>query len=328
MTERATVFETVQIGPEPTNARGVPVAATRLLDALGIEAAPAFTSRRIRPHGRKIDTRVAPGRRSTEGSVPESSAVFGEVCYALESIFGVVTPTVPAGGTVARERLYSMNTRGPDTYRTYTVEQGSAAGAKRFAHALFTALTMGFTTEDVTVSGALIGQKPTRGITMTPNPVALPMVVMDPNDVLITADAAYANIGTTALERALSATFATGAKYNPLWVVNRNNPSWATVIESPVDATLGLVLEANTQSNQFLTRFEAGDVSYVRIEVLGPDVEAGQPHLFRADFAASVENLTEGDQDNVWADTWAFRLVDDPNIPGIRVLVRNGIAAL
>lgn len=430
--ERATVFENVQLGPESTGARGIAVPADRLLQALMINFTAELSGRRIRPGGNKLDTRVAPGRRSGTGSLDDSSATFEEVCIPLESIFGVVAPSTPGGATLARDRLYSMNTRGPDTFRSYTIEKGSAAGASRITHGVFTGLTMTGNTEEVTISGDMIGRMPERGVTMTTNtaevqtitstasggtmtimiggqttgtiafnassgaiqsalealsnvapgditvtggvlgtnPVvltypingafpgnqpnatlntgsltggtativqttqgaklaSLPENVMDPAEVLITVDDSYGAIGTTALERDLSWTFGISDKYAPLWVVNRlNNGTWPVVIEKAVDATLGLVMAADSQSSEFLDRFDAGSVAYVRIDIAGPEIESGQAFNFRADFAASVENLSEGDQDDVWADTWGLRMVDDPNIPGVRIRVRNGVATL
>lgn len=330
MAERATVFENVQIGREATGARGTPVAADRLLRSLGITFSAALTSRRIRPMGSKLDTKVAPGRRSSEGAIEASAASFEEACIVHESLFGTVAPSTPDGATTAQERSYGMDPRGPDTYQSYTVERGSSAGASRVTHGVFSGMTMNGTTEEVTIAGNLIGQKVERGITMTADPTALPLTVMDPLAVLITVDDTFAAIGTTAMERVLSWTYSVNDKYGPLWVVNRLNAgTWPTVVERPVDATLGLVLASDSQSNDFLDMFEAGDIAYVRIEILGPEIETDLPYLFQADFAASVENLSEGDQDDVWADTWGLRLVDDdPNIPGVTTLIRNAEATL
>lgn len=432
MTERATVFENVQLGRESTAARGVAVPADRLLQTLMIVFSAAITGRRVRPSGNKLDTKVAPGRRSGEGSLEASAAAFGEVCDVLESIFGTVAPTTPGGATLARERRYSMNTRGPDTYQSYTLEKGSDAGASRMTHALFTGMTMNFGTEALEVSGSIIGRLPERGITMTEdeaevwtivstasggtftitidgqttsaltfdesaadistalialsnvapgditvaggdlvaNPVTLtfeldgafagmnpvvsvddasatggevtitetnpgilltsiPLNEMDPLSALITVDDSFGAIGTTVMERVLSGTFSVNDKYAPLWVVNRlNGGTWPTVVERPVDATLGLVLASDSQSSAFLDRFEAGDIAYTRISVLGPEIEVGFPFLFQADLATSVENLSEADQDDVWADTWGLRMVDEPNIAGVEILVRNDVEAL
>lgn len=437
MSDRSTIFESVQIGLEPTGSRGIAVPATRLLQALNLEAQRALTSREIRSRGNKLPSAMAPGRRSTEGTIADSAGVFGEVCYPHESIFGVTTPALAGGATLAYERLYRMNARSRDLYQSYTVEKGSEAGADRFTHGVFTSFGLSFTSEEITASGTLIGQKMADGITMTADvaevqtitgtatagtftitidldgdaqttgtiafnaaaatistaldalsnvapgditvgggalgttPVtltylttgafagdqplaviddamatggtvtiaattagvevsALPLIAMDPFEVVIYLDATYAALGTTVLEELFAGDFMLSDKYNPRWTINRLNTSWKGVNEQAINPTLGLTLMADSQSQAILAAYEGAERLYCRIEVQGPEIEAGFDHLYQADMAVSVESLDEGDQDGALGHTWGLRMVDDPtnDLPGIEILVQNAVAAL
>lgn len=325
MPERATIFETIQIGVETTP--GTAVAATRILGSMGIGAAPRLTSSRYRPRGRKLDTLVVPGRRDSAGPI-DGRATYNELQYPLSSQLGPATITTPEGATNAREWAFGMTPNGPDNGVTYTVESGSSVRAGRFTHGIFTGFGMDFGTEEITLSGDIIGHKWQDGVTLTPGATQIPLVPIDPNDVSIYVDDTFATLGTTLMERLFRAPWSLGDKYGPVWVINAANPSWVTAVETPPDATLGLTFAADAVGMAFLDVFEEGATRYVRIEAEGPEIEAGQPYLFRADFAAKAESVSFDDQDGVVGAAWTLRQVDDPDLTGLAVTLRNEQAAL
>lgn len=330
MTDRATLFEGLQIGAEPIGARGVPVAANRLLTGIGINLRPAMTSRRFRPQGRKLDTIVAPGRRWSTGDV-DGVGTYNDPVYPLASIYGVPVPTTPVGAALAREWLFGMTRGAPDPYQSYTVEAGTdEVDAGRAAHVVFTEFGLEFTTEEINVTGAVIGQRFDDVVAMTPNPTEIEGVPIDPiEDVLITVDATEAALGTTVLDAAMRAALSIGDRYNPLWVINRNRPSFRSVIETAPNITLTLMQMADAEGMEWRDVFEEGATRYVRIDCLGPLIEAGQNYLFRLDMAVKVENLDSlGDEDGVYGSGWTLRAVDDPDLMGSSVLVRNTVAVL
>jgi len=325
MSERAEIFETIQIGVEVTP--GVAVAANRKLASLGITAAPRLTSSRFRPRGRKFDTLVVPGRRDTAGNV-EGRGTYNELQYPMSSIAGAATITTPSGATVAREWLFEINPQGPDVPTTYTTEIGSSVRASRVAGGLFSGLSMNFGTEEITLGGDFMGRRWEDDVTMTASPTEIDLVPIDPNDVSIYVDDSYAALGTTLQERLFAAQWAVTGKYGPIWVINAANPSWASTVELAADATLGMTYAADDEGMAPLVAFENGDTVWVRIEAVGPDIEASQPYLFRADFAAKAEEISFDNQDGIVGAAWTFRLVDNTDLAGVQVLLRNERAAL
>jgi len=325
--ERATIFETMQIGVETVP--GTAVAASKRLGSIGINAAPALTSKRYRPRGRKLDTLVTPGRRSTEGTV-DGQATYNELQYPYSSIYGPAVISTPAGATLAREWLFELTPNGPDDGTTYTVEIGSSVFGNRFAHGIFTGLSMNFGTEEISLGGNIIGHKWQPGFAMTTGGgvTEIDLEPIDPNDVTIYVDEDHAALGTTPMERIFAGQWGIGDKYGPVWVINAANPSWVTTVETPPDATLGLTFAADSVGMDFLDVFEQGATRFVRIEAVGREIEEDQDYLFRADFAAKAEQVAFPDQDGVVGAAWSLRQVQDPLLAGTRILLRNERAAL
>ena len=325
MSERAEVFEGVQIGVETTP--GTAVAATKRLSALGITAGPELTSSAFMPRGRKLNTLVIPGRRSTTGTL-DGRLTYTEIVYPLTSLVGAATITTPAEATDAREWAFDLNPSGPDGFKAYTVEIGSTVRGSRFAHGVITGLTIDMSSEEITLGGDIIGQKWEDGFTLTGGVTDVPLIPVDPNDLSIYVDETYEDIGTTLMERIFSANCGLTGKYGPIWPINAANDSFATVVELAPEATLGLTFAADAVGMGFLDVFEEGATRYVRIEANGPEIETDQNYLFRMDFAAKAQSMSFEGVDGVVGAAWSLTLVDDADLAGLEILVRNGLAAL
>lgn len=327
MTERATIFERLQIGAEATNARGTSVSAGKLLPSLSVAATPNLTTSRFRPQGRKLDTLVVPGQRWTAGTV-EGRLTYNEIIYPLASLLGNVSPTTPGGATNAREWSFAMSTSAPATYRSYTMEVGSSTRAAKFTHGVFTDVSLDFSPTEIALGGSVLGQKYTDGISLTSNPSSVALMPVDPNDVTIYVDSTAAALGTTAMSRVFAANLSISGAYGPVWTIDASEPSWASLVETAPDATLAMTFAADATGMGFLSVFEDGATRYVRIEATGPEIETGQDYLFRMDLAVKCEAVDLSDQDGVLGAAWTMRLVDDADVTGIEVLVRNKVTAL
>jgi len=327
MTERASVFERLQIGAEATNARGTSVSAAKVLPSLSVVASPQLTTSRFRPQGRKLDSLVVPGQRWTEGSV-EGRLTYNEIIYPLASLLGNVSPTTPSGATNARQWSFAMNPDGPATYRSYTMETGSSTRAAKFTHAVFSALNIDFSPTEITLGGTVLGQKYTDGITLTANPVDIALMPVDPNDVTIYVDDTAAGLGTTAMERVFAASLGITGVYGPVWTINAAESSFASLVETAPDASLNITFAADAVGMGFLGVFEDGATRYVRVEAAGPEIESGQDYTLTIDMAVKCEAVSLADQDGVLGAAWTMRLVDDADVTGIEVVVKNKVAAL
>lgn len=157
MSERASVLQRGQVGPEVTP--GTAVAATKRLGSTSIQIQPAGNVNRFGPIGSKFDTITAIGKEwSTLNFNGEGS--YNDLIYLLAGVVRDTTPTNPGGSAY----LWTFTPRASqeDVPQTYTVEQGEiAAGgrASRAAYGLLGSLTLDWSRERVGTSGNGMAQR-------------------------------------------------------------------------------------------------------------------------------------------------------------------------
>lgn len=161
---RATVFETVQLGPESLADPGVAVDATQKLQALGFALTPQIETSRFRPVGYKYDTLVTPGKDWSEFAV-DGRLDYDNLRYALASVIN--EPAITDLGTNGKVWTFRTSSNSPDVLRTFTVDTGSTVRASRSVGVSFTGLDIAFRRDEATVSGSAIGQNMDDPIYMT-----------------------------------------------------------------------------------------------------------------------------------------------------------------
>lgn len=177
MPERATVFQATQLGVETTP--GVLVPANRRLLQTMVDAGPDITNELYRPAGSMAPTVQIVGKEMVRADV-EGRMSFNDMAYILSSLLLQVTPTTPGGATNTRRWSFKPSNNAPDTFRTYTIEKGSSAGAERFTSAVFNALTLAFGREEASITGSLFGQALTEQITPTASPTDIVEAPINP----------------------------------------------------------------------------------------------------------------------------------------------------
>lgn len=125
-TYRPTVFERRQIGVEPLGGAG-PVAATVLLQAMSFVLAPDAEVDVFGPEGQKYDTLTAMNKEWTAFDIT-GRPTYTEVVYFFSSLLTNPVVSTPGGATLARRWLWQPKSAAPDSFRTYTVEQGVPGG--------------------------------------------------------------------------------------------------------------------------------------------------------------------------------------------------------
>ncbi len=167
MTDRATIFQTCQVGLETTP--GVAVAATKLLQSLAIEPAIKVDVQKFRPAGMKFSTIAALGKEWVLAKL-SGALTYTEIVYVLSSILGYAAPA-QQGVTTAYKWTHSVLSNNPDTVKTFTVEQGGSVRAHRFTHGLVTALELSFSRGGIEVSGEMLGKALEDDVQMSTNEV-------------------------------------------------------------------------------------------------------------------------------------------------------------
>jgi hypothetical protein len=161
MAERATVFERPQIGIEST--AGTDVAATKKIQSFSISPAIQSESQVFRPMGSKFATSAIQNKEWTEASV-EGYPDFNELAYLLSSLMSYAAPS---GTAPAHTWTFGPSSSSADTVKSYTVETGSSVRAQQFTYGLVNELTFSYDRDELTISGSMLGQKSTDGITVT-----------------------------------------------------------------------------------------------------------------------------------------------------------------
>lgn len=164
MPERASVFETTLLGVESTP--GTAVSPVRRLQCTGFEFAPQVPAEPFTPMGSKSPTTVTRQKEWTEGSI-EGVAGFQDLLYLLSGVLTAATITTPTGATNTRRWTFKPANYGPDSPVVYTGQKGSSVRAEQVTHLLIDALTLRFTREEAAISGSILAQETTEGVTIS-----------------------------------------------------------------------------------------------------------------------------------------------------------------
>lgn len=165
MTERASIFQGVQVGVETV--AGTAVAATKKLQSIGIEPAIKVDVQTFRPMGNKFKTVAALGKEWVSAKL-SGALTYTEIVYLLSSILGYAAPA-QQGGTTAYKWTHAIDSSDPDVVKTFTVEQGGKVRAHKFTNGLVTALGLSFSRNGIEVSGEMIGKALSDDIHMSTN---------------------------------------------------------------------------------------------------------------------------------------------------------------
>lgn len=164
--DRASVFETTQIGLETT--AGTLVAALKKLSTLTVATTPKPDTKNYRGSGGKFPVVTVYNGEWTEAKV-SGPVTYDETVYPLSSICGKTTPTQVPTTTLAYEWIFNINQSASDDIATYTVEQGSNVRALRYGYAFFTEYGVKWERGGVECTGAMMGRKISDGVQMSGN---------------------------------------------------------------------------------------------------------------------------------------------------------------
>jgi hypothetical protein len=326
MAERSTISQVVQIGVESTP--GTSVAANKRLQSLSIEPTLNTNINRFRPQGSKFETVAALGKEWASAPV-SGIATYDEIIYPLSSVLTAGVHTTLAGG--GEEWVFSPATFAADAPKTFTIEYGSAVRAHKLTYGLFQEFGIEINRDAVNLSGSLMGQRITDGITLTSSPSSIPLVPMLPTSFDVYVDPLFANIGTTKLGRALSLNWRIGSRSNPLWVIDSTKTSWVAHVETVPTLEMSLLVEADADGMAFLTQLRNGGTSFARIVSTGGTIPGETDvYSFQLDMPTKIVN-TGGfsDQDGVYAVEWQTTGVHDDGLGGaLQATVVNSRATL
>lgn len=312
MAERTTVTQTLNIGAETTP--GLAVTCDINLQALSIEPSIGQSIEMFRPSGEKFATVQAFDAEWVEATI-SGQGTYTEIVYPLSSVLDVATITTPSGATNTREWTFDPSPTDLDAPVTFTVEQGDSVRAHRYSYGLFSAFEVTFNRRDgVSLGGSMLGQEISDGVTLNASPTTVDLLPILGGQIDVYIDASAASLGTTQLTRAFDATWRVQNRYGPLWALNSSEGSFTTHVELEPTAQLELMVEADATGMGLLTNARNGDTRWIRIQATGATIEGAFANSFTLDFAGKISSVGQwSDNDGVWAISWTFDAVKDPD---------------
>jgi hypothetical protein len=314
--ERSTISQSVQIGVETVP--GTAVAAGKRLQSIGFQIGPKVTSKTVLPIGQKYPSLAIIGKEWSESKI-DGAPVYTELPYIFASLMSAPTivETMDAAiHTNGFKYTFDSLSFGDDSPKTYTVEQGSTYRAHRISNGIISAFDLGWSREECTVGGTMLGTAITDGVTLTATPTALPQVPVRPTHFSIYLDPSAAALGTTKLTRALKGTVKISDRFGALWVVDSAQTSFVNTIEIEPKVEFTLMQMADAAGMAQLVAMRGGTTKFMRIEAIGPQIynNGGVQvyHTFRMDLAGQVKDVDPfEDSDGVYAVNWTFAAVND-----------------
>ncbi len=305
MPERAGVNELLQFGLETT--LGTAVAASKQMALFEMVATGELD---LKPHageGRKQSVVVLPNKDfvtvkwSTKGNAGDAVS-YTEVVYPLSALFG--RPTPGTIGTNGKSWTFDAPLQGSpaNPIASFSVEQGQAAHAHKFAGLVFSGITIKGTRDGVTATGDAFAQILSTGITITAAPTKL---LLDPilgADWTVTRDPTSGALGTTQLTRVFEWEYSYTNVYGMLWPGNKvaSNNTWATLVELDPKHTARIKVEADAAGDTGFSDARAGATQFYRFDCLGaalPAPDAAFKRELKIDIAGKVNAsipLTDG----------------------------------
>lgn len=312
MAERSTLTELCQIGVESLVAPGTAVAATKKLQAMSVAVNPHVDTDEFQPRGYKFPTLVSPVKDWTEGSL-EGRLTYDEFAYALGLAIGGLV-VAPVGGGGAQRWTCTPSTSAADTPRTATVENGSSVRAHRAAGLVLPELSYTIDRDNgCEIGGSALGLRLEDGVTLSPGAVEAAVTPVLIGQVSVFMDTTVAGIGTTKLLRLADLEWMLSGHWNPVWVIDAAQASYAATVEADPTSELKLTLEANAEGMGPLAVLRAGQTRFVRVEAVGATIAGADTFRFRHDMAVKVKSPSDfGDKDGLVTEPWTFDVVHDP----------------
>jgi hypothetical protein len=310
MAERTLLTERIQLGVEATP--GVAATVNRRLLSANIDFGPGGEVQTFRPSGSKYPSISTIGREWAEGSL-DGKPTYDEMLYWLALCFGAPTTTTPGGGTNSRQHVFKITSIDLQDPKTATLERGSSVRAHKSLYTFLSGIGLEYNRSEINLTGDVMAQAITDGITLTPSGITeLPLIPILPQNTSVYFDALRANLGVTKLLRALSVDWSFGNRFGAVWPLNSALASFAATYETEPDAEVNISLEADSSGMNPLTALRAGGIGFMRIETVGPVIEAAITYKLTCDFALRHRDMPSfGDEDDLMTMEWKYGMFHD-----------------
>lgn len=318
-----------QIGKETTF--GTAAAANKLLGGMSISVGPESEGELILPNGYRFPTGYALAQQWVAGEA-SGFGTYDEIIHVLSGCLGAVTPTTPGGGTNSRQWQWDVSPTAIITPQSHTVEWGDGAASLNYqmAGCVFNQLEIGVEGKKTQFGSGFIGRQWTRGATMTGSPTPVPRIPILGRNWSGYADDTWAGLGSSQMLSLYKGGLKIGERWGPDFTVNAALPSYKDVVESEDQSwEYDMLMGLDATTNALETRFEAGQFKYLRLENIGPIIEAAIPYKLTIDQAVLITKVGKPvSQNGVAAIPFTYTAAADSADKALKITVVNTQTAL
>ncbi len=305
MTEKATIYQAVQVGIETTP--GTAVAATKKLLACSIVPSARVESDAFRPAGNKYPSFVTIGKEYSEARL-DGRLTYNEILYILSSLIEKPTPT-QLTGTTAYKWTFSPATSAEDAGITLTVEQGDSTTAWRAAGVRVSGLELTFNRNECTIGGSAIGL-PIESNSLTTSGVTslTPLPVLPAHLKLYMADSQTGLATANPLDRAFSLTWSITDKVGLSWPIGED----AVTVETVPGLTAKLRLAMDSTGVGLISTMRSSAIKWFQLEADGDAINASYDYTFTLTFPAEISDMSDfSDEDGIYAVEFTLQGIHD-----------------
>jgi len=305
MGEKATIFQTVQIGVETTPGTVVP--ANKKLLATSLVPSVRTEGEKFRAMGNKYPSFAIINKEWSEAKI-EGKLTYNEILYLLSSLLSQPTP-VQQGITTAYKWTFTSSTSAEDAGKTLTVEQGDANTAWRAAGVKVSGLEFTFNRNEVTLSGSAIGQPLEIEIALTASPTSLtPRPVLPAHLTFYMADTRAGLDSAQALTRGFSMTWSLTDKNVLAWPVGQS----PVLIESEPTLDAKLKLATDAVGLEMISAMREGSTKWFRVKATGAVIQGLYNYTFQIDFPGQIAETSEfSDEDGLYLIEYNLAMIHD-----------------
>ena len=312
---RSSVNQQVQAAVESTRGTGVP--ATKLLTAFTWTLGGDPVTKQFRGTGRQYDSASAPLYFQSKGTVA-GPGDFAELVYLFSSLWGSGSPTLHAPSTTAFDWTWTPPLTGSyaANAKSLTVQMGDVVDAEQYTFLVLTALGYSINRkQEMTISGDLLSQDFTDGITLTASPTQVAQSPITGAMFNLYLDTTSTGIGATQLTKPVKVDFKASDYYEGYYPINRANTSFTDIKDKAKKNELTVELEADSTAIAIKGNYLAtGSRCYVRVDGQGPTIDAPNSvkAAFRHDMACFVSKVDPfADSDGIYAVKYTLQVAED-----------------
>lgn len=302
MTERASVFEGVQIGVETSPGTGG--TANLIMEAFGLTPKKAGKVDLFRPEGLKYPTIASVGKQHVEWKI-DGIWDYNNILYLLRGLMHMEADPVQQGVTTAYLWTFISNSSDVDEGVSFRLERGSSVKASSYAYFVPTGLGLAFGAADSTVklSGDGISQKGTRGITLATPTTGVPAAgpVLPGQWVAKYATTKTGLAGASAMTRLLQLEWGLKNKVGPVFAINAD-ASYTAHVETAPTLDGSMTVEADTEGEALEAYAEAATELWVNLKATGAVISGAYSYYIDITMPMVFSTIGEAsDSDGVWA---------------------------